>query len=310
MWQGNTQSYFLQDHVTVVMRCPAKVTQDVVRVDGTDAPLRDTGPGWDLEVQGGSKVIEGNPDRTSIVEGPTYHGKQPESVRNERVVNTNALRRDSRPGGHMGELVTSKGVKGDWRRRNDVKGGGYNGKGCRMDGAANGAHRDLKRVETDALAIEKEGQHELRKRTTSDVPRPSTPLLSHPRRPMEPVDPPHHRGRIKSPPRKIRRKSTYRTIQPGGGQSGRIGGIGYVAYIVQMLGEHPTATTEQRDPPGRSGWSTCSRDSRSHSRGVTFHIRKALERCTHRTASTFHLFIYSHWNKRGTHLFIFYLHFP
>ena len=47
MWQGNTRSYFLQDHVMVVIRCPAKVTQDVVRVDGTDAPLRDTGPGYD-----------------------------------------------------------------------------------------------------------------------------------------------------------------------------------------------------------------------------------------------------------------------
>ena len=47
------------------------------------------------------------------------------------------------------------------------------------------------------------------------------------------------------------------------------------------------------------GRAQCSRDSRSLSRGATFHIRKALERCTfgtHRTASTLQLFIHFHWN--------------
>ena len=53
---------------------------------------RDTGPGWDLEVQGGLRVVEGNPDRASVVENTEYDGKGPSNDWNERVVDTNALR--------------------------------------------------------------------------------------------------------------------------------------------------------------------------------------------------------------------------
>ena len=151
----------------------------------------------------------------------------------------------------MGELVTSKGVEGDWGRQNDGEGVGHSGKGCRMGGATSSARRDSKRVETDPLATEKEGQHERRKRTTSDVPRPSTPPPIHPIHPTEHVDPPRRRGRMKSPTTKIRRsrvrRTTYRIVQPRRGQSVRIERIGYIVYNPQMLGEHPAATTKQRD---------------------------------------------------------------
>ena len=95
-----------------------------------------------------------------------------------------------------------------------------------MDGATSGTCRDLKRVETDPLAIEKEGQHERRKRTTNNIPRPSTPPAIYPRSLTGYVDPPRRRGRIKSRSGKIRRtkmkKSTYRIIQPRRGQIRRI----------------------------------------------------------------------------------------
>ena len=109
-----------------------------------------------------------------------------------------------------------------------------------MDGATSGTRRNLKRVETDLLAIEKEGQCERRKHMKNDATRPSTPPPEHPRPLTDYVDPPRRRGRIKSRSRKIRRtktrKPTYRIVQPRRGQSGRIKRIGDVAYEVQMLG--------------------------------------------------------------------------
>ena len=44
----------------------------------------------------------------------------------------------------MGELVRSRGVKGDWRRWNGVKGVGYNRNGGRMDGTTSGTSRNSK----------------------------------------------------------------------------------------------------------------------------------------------------------------------
>ena len=116
----------------------------------------------------------------------------PRNVENEHVVETNVHCRVRGLGGHMHELARSRGVKGDWRHQNCVKGVGYNRNrnGSQMDGATSGTHRDSKRVETDLLATEKEGQHERRKCTTSDVPRPSTPLPTHTRCPTKPVNPP------------------------------------------------------------------------------------------------------------------------
>ena len=114
----------------------------------------------------------------------------------------------------MVEPEASQGVEGDSSHRNDGEGVGYHGRGCRKDGATSGARRDSKRVETDPLAIEKEGQHERRKRTTSDVPRPSTPLPIHPRHPTELVNPPCRRGRLKSRPKRIRRSNMEKIDLP------------------------------------------------------------------------------------------------
>ena len=38
-----------------------------------------------------SEVIEGNPDRTKVVEGAGYDGRHLRSIRNERGVDMNAL---------------------------------------------------------------------------------------------------------------------------------------------------------------------------------------------------------------------------
>ena len=137
-----------------------------------------------------SRVAKGDWDSAKVVDSAEYDGIGPSNDGNKRRVETNALCREVEPGGHLGEPEASRGVEGDWRRRNDGKGVGHDGKGCRMDGATSSARRDSKQVKTDPLAIEKEGQHKRRKRATSDVPRPSTPLPIHPRCPTEPIDPP------------------------------------------------------------------------------------------------------------------------
>ena len=51
-----------------VQEGPRKVKDE--RVDGTDAPCRDTGPGRDLEVQEESKGVEVDRDRQKVVEAP------------------------------------------------------------------------------------------------------------------------------------------------------------------------------------------------------------------------------------------------
>ena len=43
--------------------------------DGTDAPSRVIDPGGHLEVQGNSRVVEGDPDRTKVIEGAGCNGK-------------------------------------------------------------------------------------------------------------------------------------------------------------------------------------------------------------------------------------------
>lgn len=48
---------------------------------------------------------------------------------NERVDDANVQSRDTGPGGHEGEQVAARGVKGDWTSRNDDPGNrvGYDG---------------------------------------------------------------------------------------------------------------------------------------------------------------------------------------
>ena len=79
-------------------------------VDGTNTPSRDTGPGGRLEVQEELEVIEGNPDCTKVLKDAGYNGKRSNSIRNERGVETNALRRDTGPGGHLHQQITFFGT--------------------------------------------------------------------------------------------------------------------------------------------------------------------------------------------------------
>ena len=158
--------------------------------------------------------VEGDPDCASIVEDAEYDGIGPSSTSNERGVDTNALHRDRRPGGHIGELTTSKGVEGDWKRRNDGECVGYDGRRGGKDSATSGASHDSKRVGTRLLAGNKSGQNGKRKRANTDVPGPSRPPPSHPRRPTEPVDPPRQRGKLKTRTRKIRRSNMEKDDLP------------------------------------------------------------------------------------------------
>ena len=136
---------------------------------------------------------------------------------------------------------------------------------------------DSKWIETDPLAIEKEGQREQCRRMKDDAPRPSRPSPVHPRSLTGYADPPRWWGRMKLQPRNVNnaktRKLTYRIIQPRRGQSGRIECIGYIEYEVQMLGEHPRLILDQRDI-------TEVKDSRSH-------VPQTAQRCTR--AATYHI---------------------
>ena len=176
------------------------------------------------------------------------------------------------------------------------------------------ASHDSKRVGTRLLAGDKSGQHGKCKRAKTDVPGPSRPPPSHHRRPTEPVDPPRRRGRLKSRTRKIRssisRKSTYRLVRPRRGQSGRFERIGYVAYRLQMLGEHPTATKKQRDRPRTIGTGHLQqRPQDPHSRGATSILgKRASAALSYSSNSLRHSFEHSFpLEYKGRHSIVFYL---
>ena len=212
------------------------------RVVETNASNPDGGLGGDMGAQEKSRVVEGNPDSANVVNRTKYNGIGPRNVRNERVVDTSTLRRDRRPGGHMGELASVRGVEGNWRRRNDGEWVRYDGRRGGKHGTTSGASHDSKRVGVRLLAGNKSGQNGKRKRAKTDVPGPSRPPPSHPRRSTEPVDPPRRRGRLKTRPKRIRRskrrKLTYRVVQPRRGQSGRIERSGYVVSTVVYFGDY------------------------------------------------------------------------
>ena len=64
-----------------VQERPRKVRDE--RVDGTNAPSRDTGPGGRLEVQEESKGAEVGRDRQMVVKGARRDRKHPRSVEDE-----------------------------------------------------------------------------------------------------------------------------------------------------------------------------------------------------------------------------------
>ena len=69
---------------------------------------------------------QSDPDDEAAAPGDVH--SDPECHRgktNERVVETNASRRDKGPRGHMGELERSRSVEGDWDRQTDVEDVGY-----------------------------------------------------------------------------------------------------------------------------------------------------------------------------------------
>ena len=73
-------------------------------------------------------------------------------------------------------------------------------------GATSGASGGSKRLDTRPLAETNSSQHEQREHESAHVPRPSTPPTinhRHSRQPIEPVDPPHRRGCIKTRSRQV-----------------------------------------------------------------------------------------------------------
>ena len=117
--------------------------------------------------------------------------------------------------------------------------------------------------------------------STNDVPRPSTPPAIYPRPLTNYVNPPRRWGQLKSQPRRISRaklrRLTYQVIQARRGQSGLIERIGYVAYTVQRLGEHPTAIMNEKDHPS-DNQGVCSRVKQQalNSWGVTSILGKRM----------------------------------
>ena len=147
----------------------------------------------------------------------------------------------------------AEGVESDLEHRSDGDGDWIGGRRGRKDGTTSGAHHNSKRVERRPLATEEAHQQRRYGRCVKNVPRSSMAPSKHPRHPIALPNPLRRRGRLKSRTRKIKRstmrRSTHQVVPPCRGQSGCIERIGYVAYTAQRLGEHPTATMNEKDCP-------------------------------------------------------------
>ena len=162
-----------------------------------------------------SEVIEGDPDRAKVVEGAGRNGKRLESIRNQRDVDTNALRRDRGPGGHLVEEVEPGDVEDDRERQSDGNGDDTDWIRGGMDDATSGASGESKRLDTRPLAETDSSQHERceqRERRTAHVPEPSTPPPEYHRRPTDQPNPPHRRGRIKTISRQVSQTRSRRSL--------------------------------------------------------------------------------------------------
>jgi hypothetical protein len=124
--------------------------------------------------RGEPRVVEGVQDRAKVVDGTEYDRIRPKSDGNARGVEPNPPCRDRGPGGDLGEQVESGDVEANQKRQSDGDGGDTDGIRGRMDSATSGAQRESKRLEMRPLAGNETGQHRQYKRTTSDIPRPST----------------------------------------------------------------------------------------------------------------------------------------
>ena len=173
------------------------------RADETHSPSRDWPPGDHLGDREKSEVVEGGPDRAKVVEGAGYNGKPPESVRNQRDVDMNALCRVRGLGGRIVEEVGPGDVEDDRERRSDGNGDDTDGIRGGMDDATSGVSGESKRLDTRPLAETDSSQHKRRERGMAHVPERSTPPPDHHRRPTDHPNPPRRRGRIKTRSRKI-----------------------------------------------------------------------------------------------------------
>ena len=126
----------------------------------------------------------------------------------------------------MGELKAPRDVEGDWSHESDGYGIGYHGRRDGKDGATSGTHLNSQRVETRLLAGDKGQSQQVEHDITTDVPEASTPPPNDPKRPVELLNPPCRRGRLKSHTRKIRRSTmrrlTHQVVPLFRGQSGCI----------------------------------------------------------------------------------------
>ncbi|KAF8124095.1 hypothetical protein EV363DRAFT_1178587 [Boletus edulis] len=173
------------------------------RVDRTNAPNQDTRPGGHMGPQEVTRVVEGDSGRGNVVEGGAHNGIDPRSHGNERVIETRALRRGRRPGGLIEVQEARRDIERELKRGIDADGVQMDGNGDGTGAATSAAHRDSKRVETDALAEYQANQHGKPKRTKTDVPEASKPPSNHLRRSTDHANPPRRRGQLKSNPRSV-----------------------------------------------------------------------------------------------------------
>ena len=82
-----------------------------------------------------SRDVEGVGRRRIDVDSVGFDGECCRNGGGDRIDDPNAQCRGRGPGGHLGELEVSKGVKVDGTRRTTPDGVGVDGRGCRMDGA-------------------------------------------------------------------------------------------------------------------------------------------------------------------------------
>ncbi|KAF8119251.1 hypothetical protein EV363DRAFT_1518527 [Boletus edulis] len=173
------------------------------RVDRTNASNRDTRPGGHMGPRGVTRVVEGDSGHGNVVEGGAHNGIDPRSHGNERIIETRALRRGRRPGGLIEVQEARRDIERELRRGIDADGVQMDGNGDGTGAATSAAHRDSKRVETDALAEYQANQHGKPKRTKTDVPEASKPPSNHLRRSTDHANPPRRRGQLKSNPRSV-----------------------------------------------------------------------------------------------------------
>ena len=201
------------------------------RVDRTNAPSRDTGLGGRLEVQQESKGTKVDRDRRKVVKGAKYDGKCPRSMEDERDIETSAPSRDRGPGAHRGKKEASGGVEGEWVCQIDGDGVETDSTGCWMDGAMSGARHDSKRVGTQLLAGDEEGQHGRRNRMMDNAPKPSKPPTEYAIPPTDHVDDSRRDlEELVQPNRENPLTKPYGRVETILGESDR-----YIAYIVHGL---------------------------------------------------------------------------